>query len=52
MTMIFLGNPAAAGAGLTLHRARIAIYESFSNQAAHFIRISLRCLENQRDRVT
>jgi SNF2 family DNA or RNA helicase len=36
-TMIFLGNPAAAGAGLTLHRARIAIYESFSNQAAHFM---------------
>jgi SNF2 family DNA or RNA helicase len=36
-TMIFLGNPAAAGAGLNLHRARIAIYESFSNQAAHFM---------------
>lgn len=36
-TMIFLGNPAAAGAGLTLHRARVAIYESFSNQAAHFM---------------
>lgn len=36
-TMIFLGNPAAAGAGLTLHGARIAIYESFSNQAAHFM---------------
>lgn len=36
-TRIFLGNPAAAGAGLTLHRARIAIYESFSNQAAHFM---------------
>jgi len=36
-TMIFLGNPAAAGAGLTLHRARLAIYESFSNQAAHFL---------------
>ena len=35
--MIFLGNPAAAGAGLTLHRARIAVYESFSNQAAHFM---------------
>jgi SNF2 family DNA or RNA helicase len=36
-TMIFVGNPAAAGAGLTLHRARIAVYESFSNQAAHFM---------------
>jgi SNF2 family DNA or RNA helicase len=36
-TMVFVGNPAAAGAGLTLHRARIAIYESFSNQAAHYL---------------
>lgn len=36
-TMVFLGNPAAAGAGLTLHRARIAVYESLSNQAAHFL---------------
>ena len=27
-TMLFVGNPAAAGAGLTLHRARLAIYES------------------------
>ncbi len=34
---IFLGNPAAAGAGLTLHSARIAVYESLSNQAAHFM---------------
>ncbi len=34
---IFLGNPAAAGAGLTLHRARIAVYESLSNQAAHYM---------------
>jgi len=34
---IFLGNPAAAGAGLTLHSARIGIYESLSNQAAHFM---------------
>lgn len=34
---IFLGNPAAAGAGLTLHRARLAVYESMSNQAAHFM---------------
>ncbi len=36
-TMLFVGNPAAAGAGLTLHRSRIAIYESLSNQAAHFL---------------
>jgi SNF2 family DNA or RNA helicase len=36
-TMLFIGNPAAAGAGLTLHRARYAIYESFSNQAAHYL---------------
>lgn len=36
-TRVFLGNPAAAGAGITLHSARIAIYESFSNQAAHFM---------------
>jgi SNF2 family DNA or RNA helicase len=34
---LFVGNPAAAGAGLTLHRARIAVYESLSNQAAHFL---------------
>ena len=36
-TKLFIGNPAAAGAGLTLHRARYAIYESFSNQAAHYL---------------
>lgn len=36
-TMLFLGNPAAAGAGLTLHRARYAVYESMSNQAAHYL---------------
>ncbi len=36
-TMLFVGNPAAAGAGLTLHRARIAVYESLSNQAAHYL---------------
>jgi hypothetical protein len=35
-TILFIGNPAAAGAGLTLHRSRTAIYESFSNQAAHY----------------
>lgn len=36
-SMLFIGNPAAAGAGLTLHRSRIAIYESMSNQAAHYL---------------
>jgi SNF2 family DNA or RNA helicase len=36
-TMVFVGNPAAAGAGLTLHRANVAVYESLSNQAAHFL---------------
>jgi SNF2 family DNA or RNA helicase len=36
-TMLFVGNPAAAGAGLTLHRARHAVYESLSNQAAHYL---------------
>ena len=36
-TMVLVANPAAAGAGLTLHRARVAIYESLSNQAAHYL---------------
>lgn len=36
-TMLFVGNPAAAGAGLTLHSARLAVYESMSNQAAHYL---------------
>jgi len=36
-TNVFVGNPAAAGAGLTLHRARFVIYESMSNQAAHYL---------------
>jgi SNF2 family DNA or RNA helicase len=36
-TMVFVGNPAAAGAGLNLHRSNVAIYESLSNQAAHFL---------------
>lgn len=35
--MLFVANPAAAGAGLTLHRARVAVYESLSNQAAHYL---------------
>jgi SNF2 family DNA or RNA helicase len=36
-TMLFIANPAAAGAGITLHRARYCIYESMSNQAAHYL---------------
>lgn len=36
-TPLFIGNPAAAGAGITLHAARHAVYESLSNQAAHFL---------------
>lgn len=36
-TMLFVANPAAAGAGLTLHRAHYAVYESMSNQAAHYL---------------
>jgi SNF2 family DNA or RNA helicase len=34
---IFVGNPAAAGAGITLHAAAHSIYLSYSNQAAHFL---------------
>lgn len=34
---LFLGNAAAAGAGITLTAAHHAIYESFSNQAAHYM---------------
>jgi SNF2 family DNA or RNA helicase len=36
-TRIFLGNAAAAGAGITLTAAECAIYVSFSNQAAHYM---------------
>lgn len=36
-TRIFLGNTASAGAGITLTAAHHAIYESFSNQAAHYM---------------
>lgn len=35
--MMFIGNPAAAGAGITLHAAYNAIYVSYSNQAAHYL---------------
>jgi SNF2 family DNA or RNA helicase len=36
-TMLFFGNPAAAGAGITLHAAYDAVYVSYSNQAAHYL---------------
>ncbi|HEX9980777.1 MAG TPA: DEAD/DEAH box helicase [Flavobacterium sp.] len=36
-TMLFLGNPSAAGAGITLHAAYDAVYVSYSNQAAHYL---------------
>ena len=36
-TMLFLGNPAAAGAGITLTAAKHAVYESLSNQGAHYL---------------
>lgn len=36
-TMLFLGNPAAAGAGITLHASYDAVYLSYSNQAAHYL---------------
>lgn len=35
--MIFIGNPAAAGAGITLHAAYDAVYVSYSNQAAQYL---------------
>jgi SNF2 family DNA or RNA helicase len=34
---IFIGNPGAAGAGITLHAASECVYVSFSNQAAHYL---------------
>jgi len=36
-TLIFIGNPAAAGSGITLHSSYDAIYVSYSNQAAHYL---------------
>lgn len=35
--LLFVGNPAAAGAGITLHASHDAIYISYSNQAAHYL---------------
>lgn len=34
---IFVANAGAGGAGITLHAARHAVYESFSNQAAQYL---------------
>jgi len=34
---LFVGNAGAAGAGITLTAAHHAIYESFSNQAVHYM---------------
>lgn len=34
---LFVGNPAAAGAGITLHAAADTVFVSFSSQAAHFM---------------
>lgn len=34
---LFVGNPGAAGSGITLHAAAHAIYLSYSNQAAHYL---------------
>ncbi|MBS1801227.1 MAG: DEAD/DEAH box helicase [Acidobacteria bacterium] len=52
-TMLFVANPAAAGAGLTLTRSHVAIYESFSPQAAHYLqsldRIHRRGQQNEVD---
>lgn len=36
-TMLFVGNPAAAGSGITLHASYDAVYLSYSNQAAHYL---------------
>jgi len=36
-TMLFVANPAAGGAGITLTRSRIAVYESFPVQTAHYL---------------
>lgn len=36
-TTLFLGNPAAAGAGITLHAAADSVYLSYPGQAAHYL---------------
>ncbi len=35
--MVLVANPAAAGAGITLHASHDAIYYSYTNQAAHYL---------------
>ncbi len=34
---LFIANPSAAGAGITLHASHDAIYMSYTNQAAHYL---------------
>lgn len=36
-TLLFIGNPSAAGAGITLHASYDAVYLSYSNQAAPYL---------------
>lgn len=36
-TLVMIANPAAAGAGITLHASYDAIYYSYTNQAAHYL---------------
>lgn len=36
-SLVLIANPAAAGAGITLHAAHDAIYYSYTNQAAHHL---------------
>jgi SNF2 family DNA or RNA helicase len=36
-TLLFVGNPSAAGAGITLHASYDAVYLSYSNQAAPYL---------------
>lgn len=36
-SLVLVANPAAAGAGITLHAAHDAIYYSYTNQAAHHL---------------
>ena len=36
-TLVMIANPAAAGAGSTLHASYDAIYYSYTNQAAHYL---------------
>lgn len=36
-SLVLIANPAAAGAGITLHASYDAIYYSYTNQAAHYL---------------